>query len=105
MHKYIAQQQENGSYQLIKDGNPCNCPKTMSIVPMQGGVSGMRIQPIQLPCSTNCPFAEIHKITEEKDGQILSSKDHYVIKCEGGTMGVPLDEIKTNKPASVLSIK
>jgi hypothetical protein len=83
MHKYTATQQaENGPFNLIKDGRPAICPKTLAIMP-QTNFGVTQLAPVQNPCNTSCPFATI----ESYNGNPTideSARNKYRICCEGG---------------------
>jgi hypothetical protein len=74
-HKYEALK-EGTTYTLYKDGVQSFCPK-LQPMPVQNQYTG-GIDWTRFPCNTQCPFANIKKISsEEKD------EYYYTIKCEG----------------------
>lgn len=101
MHKYVATEQANGAFSLIRDGYPCQCPKNLILLPIQSQMSGQvtGMQPTQFPCNTQCPFASIESKNKTTPGEGMTvvdhgEKDYYVIECEGGKKEIELDELK-----------
>jgi hypothetical protein len=98
MHKYTAEQLQDGSFFLRKDGYAVQCPKVAIALPIQQH-SAFANQPPQITmvpqrctCSTYCPFASIAK------HDAVNNKEYsYTIGCESGAV-LPLqfylDEIK-----------
>jgi hypothetical protein len=94
MHKYTAEQLQDGSFFLRKDGYAVQCPKVAIALPIQQH-SAFANQPPQITmvpqrctCSTYCPFAEMEKYGGD------GSKYSYTIGCEGRKKEVQLDGVK-----------
>lgn len=109
MHKHTATQYENGVFLLARDGNNCQCPKTMIGVPHQQSniTGGVGLRPARIECSTLCPFATIEERTTFKETETGGSepdgkKHYYTIRCEGnGGIEIPLDEVKMFKKPGI----
>jgi hypothetical protein len=100
MHEYIARRQPNKSCMLVKDGNVCLCPKTTVALPHQVAMTHqVGLIPTQMPCTTNCPFAEVlevdNAIEQENGGSTIDGKKlQYVIQCEGREKRIDLKSIE-----------
>ncbi len=84
----------NPVHVLIKGGSPAKCCKFQPMVvenPIQGG------QPftIPIPCSTQCPHAEIIRgVTEDEGGKVVSESFFYEVTCEGANKKFALQNVK-----------
>ncbi len=90
MHKHIAKQDQEGTWAVERDGKMLLCPKLM--YPTMRAFQKTSVSPVEyatdlnrLPCTTNCPFAEMTK------------NSGYIISCEGGRKIIGLDEVKPFK--------
>jgi hypothetical protein len=85
-HLYEVNENINGAYSLVRDGNVCRCPKSSMLIPQVNGLSGQIVPcPTQMSCSTLCPFASFTDETRE-----------YLVSCEGKEKVFVI--AKVNKP-------
>jgi len=94
MHTYEANQNTNGCYSLVRDGNVCRCPKSTVELPQINNVTNqMTVMPTQMTCCTLCPFAELREVPGTQEPK----KIEYITSCEGRDKTFEIEKI--NKPA------
>lgn len=74
-HRYSVTSQ-NGLFFLAMDGKMSACPFTPPLL-VQARIAGKESQVQRLPCSTQCPLAELGKIAD-KDG---NERHVYITNC------------------------
>lgn len=97
-HTYKAVQRENKSFQIVKDGIPCVCPKTVYPMPKQDALRNVSFELQRFGCNTECPFAEVLKVKEQSGNNEFEEKDVYDIGCEGMGKRIMLDEVVLYTP-------
>lgn len=119
IHVHSANQDQEGTYALHRDGKLCLCPKLMfpQIVPVQRSALHNQVDYQtnlnRLPCTTACPFAQVKErgklVPTETGSSVVSDEKEsvYEISCEGGVREIVLDsveEFKKEPPVSPLQL-